>query len=193
MAKNAFAKTFLTITLLVLVISSFSLSANPIDNIELVVSRSAHPLSVKQGDVTLNTFKVAFGSGGKKGKLKEGDHTTPKGTYLINKIRDSENFHLFMLLNYPNMDDAKRALKNHLISRKQYRAIFLAQIEGRLPPQNTALGGSIGIHGIGIETKDKLEIHRYADWTKGCIAMRNDEVEALRRYISQGTKVTIAD
>jgi len=189
-------RTLLSIKLLaiiLLMISSWSLSANPSDNIEVLVSRSAHTLSVKQGDVTLSTFKVAFGSGGKKAKLKEGDHTTPKGTYLINKIRDSENFHLFMLLNYPNMDDAKRALKEGLISRTQYRAILLAQIEGRLPPQNTALGGSIGIHGIGVETKDKLEIHRLADWTKGCIAMRNDEVEALSRYITQGTKVIITD
>jgi murein L,D-transpeptidase YafK len=109
------------------------------------------------------------------------------------KISDSENFHLFMLLNYPNMNDAKRALKANLISRKQYRAILLAHIEGRMPPQNTALGGAIGIHGIGVETKDKLEIHQFADWTKGCIAMRNDEVEVLRRYISQGTRVIITD
>jgi len=191
MLRTSFVIKFITVFLLLM--SSLSLSAKVSDNIELVISRSAHTLSVRQGDVTLNTFKVAFGSGGKKAKLKEGDHTTPKGTYLINKIRDSENFHLFMLLNYPNMNDAKRALKANLISRTQYRAILLAQLEGRLPPQNTALGGSIGIHGIGVETKDKLEIHRLADWTKGCIAMRNDEVEALRRYISQGTKVIITD
>tara|TARA_R110002049_G_scaffold285705_12_gene467233 strand:+ start:1461 stop:2036 length:576 start_codon:yes stop_codon:yes gene_type:complete len=182
---------FITITLFV--ISSLSLSVNASENIELLISRSAHTLSVKQGDVTLSTFKVAFGSGGKKAKLREGDHTTPKGAYVINKIRDSENFHLFMLLNYPNMDDAKRALKEDLITRTQYRAILIAHIEGRLPPQNTALGGAIGIHGIGVETKEKLEIHQLADWTKGCIAMRNDEVEVLRRYISPGTKVTIID
>jgi murein L,D-transpeptidase YafK len=181
------------ITVFLLLISSLSISANPSDNIELLISRSAHTLSVKKGDITLSTYNVAFGSGGKKAKLKEGDHTTPKGTYLINRISDSVNFHLFMLLNYPNMNDAKRALKTNLISRKQYRAILLAHIEGRLPPQNTALGGAIGIHGIGVETKDKLEIHQFADWTKGCIAMRNDEVEVLRRYITQGTRVIITD
>ena len=191
MLKSTSAITSLTVALLL--ISLFSLSANAGDNIELLVSRSAHTLSVKKGDVTLNTFKVAFGSGGKQAKLREGDHTTPKGAYVINKIRDSENFHLFMLLNYPNMEDAKRALKNNVISRKEYRAILLAHIEGRLPPQKTALGGEIGIHGIGVETKDKLEIHQLADWTKGCIAMRNDEIDMLRRYITPGTKVLITD
>ncbi len=191
MLRSSFVIKVISISLLV--ISSLSLSVKASDNIELLISRSKHTLSVKQGDVTLSTFKVAFGSGGKKAKLKEGDHTTPKGAYLINKISDSESFHLFMLLNYPNMDDAKRALKDNLISRTQYRSILLAQIEGRLPPQNTALGGSIGIHGIGIETEDKIEIHQYLDWTKGCIAMRNDEVDTLRRYIAPGTKVIITD
>jgi murein L,D-transpeptidase YafK len=191
MLRTSFAVKVISLT--ILVISSLNLSAQASDNIELLISRSKHTLSVKQGDVTLNTFKVAFGSGGKKAKMKEGDHTTPKGAYLINKIRDSENFHLFMLLNYPNMEDAKRALKDNLITRTQYRSILLAQIEGRLPPQNTALGGSIGIHGIGIETDEKIEIHQYLDWTKGCIAMRNDEVDALRRYIAPGTKVIITD
>lgn len=191
MLKTSFVIKLIISTLLV--ISSLSLSVNASESIEIVVSRSAHTLSVKQGDVTLNTFKVAFGSGGKKAKLKEGDHTTPKGAYLINRISDSENFHMFMLLNYPNMADAKRALKGNLINRTQYRAILLAQIEGRMPPQNTALGGAIGIHGIGDETKDKIEIHQFVDWTKGCIAMRNDEVDTLRRYITPGTKVIITD
>lgn len=183
----------ISLVMISLLMSVFSFSAKASDNIELLVLRSSHTLIVKQGDVTLRTFKVAFGSGGKKAKQREGDHTTPKGTYAINKIRDSERFHLFMQLNYPNMDDAKRALKNKLITRKQYQDIFEAQLEGRMPPQNTGLGGAIGIHGIGVETKDKLEIHQVADWTKGCIAMRNEEVEVLSRYITNGTRVTITD
>jgi len=161
--------------------------------IELVVVRSQHQLLVKQNGVTLRTFKVAFGSGGKKAKLREGDHTTPKGQYRINKMRDSNRFHMFLQLNYPNMKDAKRALKNHSISRQQYRDILDAHSTGRLPPQNTALGGAIGLHGIGYETKDKLEIHQIADWTQGCIAMRNHEIEELSRYIDVGTQISIID
>lgn len=179
--------------MILLLMILFSHTSNASENIELLIVRSTHTLTVKQGDVTLRTFKVAFGSGGKKAKLREGDHTTPKGTYLINTVRDSDRFHLFMHLNYPNMNDAKRALKSKLISRKQYRAIFVAQLEGQMPPQYTGLGGAIGIHGIGVETKDKIEIHQFADWTQGCIAMRNEEIEALSRYISAGTKVTITD
>lgn len=179
--------------LISLLFTLYSYSVKASENIELVILRSTHTLIVKQGDVTLRTFKVAFGSGGKKAKLREGDHTTPKGTYSIKSVRNSDRFHLFMHLNYPNMNDAKRALKSNLISRKQYQTIVQALLEDRMPPQNTGLGGAIGIHGIGVETKDKIEIHQLADWTQGCIAMRNDEVEVLSRYISSGTRVTITD
>lgn len=176
-----------------LVVCSAFMSASADENVELLVSRSKHQLVVKKDGNTLRTFKVAFGSGGKKAKLREGDHTTPKGEYRISKMRDSDRFHLFIQLNYPNMADAKRALKNHLISQKQYRRIFTAHLAGDLPPQNTALGGAIGIHGIGQETKDRVDIHKIADWTQGCIAMRNDEIEELSRYVNVGTTISIID
>ncbi|PHS69546.1 MAG: L,D-transpeptidase [Methylophaga sp.] len=167
--------------------------ANASDDIELIVVRSEHRLVVKKNGNTLRTFKVALGSGGRKAKRQEGDHTTPKGRYLISKVRDSDRFHLFIQLNYPNMDDAKRALKNNMISRDVYRKILGAHLAKELPPQNTALGGAIGIHGIGQETKDKLDIHEIADWTQGCIAMRNHEIEELSRFIKVGTKIHIID
>lgn len=181
--------------ILLLLITVLTLSTNVYasDDIELVVVRSKHELVVKQNGNTLRTFKVAFGSGGRKAKQQVGDHTTPKGQYYISRMRDSDRFHLFFQLNYPNLDDAKRGLKNHLISRAEYKAILNAHIAGRLPPQNTKLGGAIGIHGIGVETKDKLDIHQVADWTQGCIAMRNDEVEELSRYIDVGTPINIVD
>ena len=57
--------------------------------------------------------------------------------------------------------------------------------------QNTPLGGAIGIHGIGEITEEKLEIHRTINWTKGCIALTNDEIDDLLHYIGVGTKVVI--
>lgn len=175
------------------VIGTVFVPVNADENIEVVISRSKHQLAVKKDGVNLRTFKVAFGSGGRKAKLREGDHTTPKGDYQISKVRDSDRFYMFIQLNYPNVDDAKRAYKNHTISDKQYQAILDAHMFGYLPPQNTALGGAIGIHGIGQETPDKIEIHQISDWTQGCIAMRNDEIKELNRYIDVGTKISIID
>lgn len=175
------------------VISTLFIPVNAAENIELVISRSKHQLVVKKDGINIRTFKVAFGSGGRKAKLREGDHTTPKGKYRISKIRSSDRFHMFMQLNYPNMDDANRAFKNHSISSRQYQAILDAHTFGQLPPQNTALGGAIGIHGIGDETSDRLEIHQISDWTQGCIAMRNHEIDDLSRYITVGTQINIID
>ena len=54
-----------------------------------------------------------------------------------------------------------------------------------------ALGGAIGIHGLGPETPEKIHIHDNLDWTEGCIALRNDEVHELRKFLSIGTRVVI--
>jgi murein L,D-transpeptidase YafK len=185
-------KAIFTILAMIAAALSFT-SVFASENIELVIDRSEHKLIVKKEGATLRTFKVALGSGGRKAKLQEGDHKTPKGTYRISQVRDSQRFHMFLQLDYPNMDDARRALQNNVITRYEYRKILDAHSYGRLPPQNTALGGAIGIHGIGQETKDKLEIHQIADWTQGCIALRNNEIEELSRFIHIGTTVSIID
>lgn len=170
---------------------AISLAAS--DGIELVIVRSENKLLVRKDDKTVRSFKVAFGSGGRQPKMQEGDRRTPKGHYRIRDIRSSDRFYLFMHLDYPNMDDAKQALKDGRITRKQYRQILAAFIYNETPPQNTPLGGQIGIHGIGDETPDKLEIHEVANWTQGCIAMRNAEVRELAMWVEKGTPVIIVD
>jgi murein L,D-transpeptidase YafK len=161
--------------------------------VELIVIRSEHKLLIVKNDVVLNSFRAAFGSGGRKAKLQRGDHTTPKGNYHIKRVRDSERFHSFLQLDYPSINDAITAMASNTITKAQYNAILDAHIAGEMPPQDTPLGGSIGIHGIGIETQDRIEIHQIADWTQGCIGLRNDEVDLLKHYIKNGTKVTIVD
>lgn len=161
--------------------------------IELVIVRSENKLLVRKDDKTLRSFKVALGSGGRQPKMQEGDRRTPKGHYRIRDIRSSDRFYLFMHLDYPNMDDAKQALKEGRITRKEYRQILAAFIYNETPPQNTPLGGQIGIHGIGDETPDKLDIHEVSNWTQGCIAMRNSEVRELAMWVEKGTPVIIVD
>ena len=163
------------------------------DGVEIVIVRDQNKLLIKKDNRTIKTFRAAFGSGGKQAKVREGDRLTPKGHYRIHEVRSSDQFHTFMQLNYPNMDDAKKALKSGLIDRYQYRRILGAHLYQELPPQNTVLGGLIGIHGIGVETADKVEIHQMTNWTKGCIALRNSEILELSKYVSHGTPVIIID
>jgi len=183
----------LKLVFLTLLLFYWPVTAVAADAIELVVVRSENTLLVRKNDKTIRSFKVALGSGGRLPKMLEGDRKTPKGRYRILDIRSSDRFYLFMHLDYPNMDDAKQALQDGRITRTQYRKILGAFIYNEPPPQNTPLGGAIGIHGIGDETPDKLDIHEVANWTQGCIAMRNSEIRELAMWVEKGTAVTIVD
>jgi murein L,D-transpeptidase YafK len=176
-----------------LTLLAWQLPAQAIEEYELLIKRSEKKLIVQKDGKAVRSFHVALGSGGSKPKLESGDRKTPMGKYHIVQVRDSDRFHLFMQLDYPSVRDAINALKEDRITKDEYRSILDAHIFGKLPPQNTSLGGAIGIHGIGVETKDKVEIHRLANWTQGCIALRNNEIEQLTHYVSKGTSVTITD
>ena len=159
---------------------------------QLVIKRSENKLLVKKDGLVMTSFHIAYGSG-KGAKRWAGDRRTPVGEYKIIELRDSDKFHLFFQLNYPSVRDAMQGLREKRISQSEYRRIVDAHLAHRLPPQNTALGGSIGIHGIGIETEDKIDIHEVANWTKGCIALRNKEVDLLARIVGPGTPVIIEE
>ena len=158
---------------------------------ELEVIKSQRLLLVKDGDKVALRFHVASGWGGRGDKHLIGDHKTPVGVYRIVKVKDSDRFHVFMQLNYPNVKDAYWGLKNRVITRTEFDEIVDALKAGRAPPQNTELGGAIGIHGLGETDPEKLDIHRAANWTEGCIAVTNGQIEQLRHYVDVGTKVVI--
>ncbi|MGQ0657707.1 MAG: L,D-transpeptidase family protein [Chromatiales bacterium] len=160
---------------------------------EIEVIKSKRLLLVKSGDKVEKSFRVSSGRGGKGDKQKLGDHKTPVGIYRIVQFKDSENFHLFMQLNYPNAKDAFWGLKNHRINRSQFDAIVQASHANGVPPQDTPLGGSIGIHGLGAQSTERLGKHTKIDWTEGCIALTNEQAEELRRYVSIGTRVVIVE
>lgn len=176
-----------------LLVVFWHMPAQAIEEYQLLIKRSEKKLIVQKDGKAIRSFHVALGSGGSKPKLEAGDRKTPMGKYHIVQVRDSDRFHMFMQLDYPSVRDAINALKQDRISKDEYRRILDAHIFGKLPPQNTSLGGAIGIHGIGLETKDKLEIHQLANWTQGCIALRNNEIDQLTYYVSRGTSVTIMD
>lgn len=158
---------------------------------ELEISKSSKELLVKRGSRVEKRFRVALGGGGPGDKRQRGDSRTPVGTYRIVDFNEESRFQLFMHLNYPNVKDAFFGYKSQLISRGDFDRIVAALKRDTVPPQDTALGGAIGIHGIGEADEEKMRIHRSQDWTEGCIALTNSEILELRRYVGVGTKVTI--
>lgn len=160
---------------------------------EIEVDKGKRLLIVREGNEVREVFSVAVGRGGAGDKQRTGDKKTPIGTYRVVGFNESDRFDFFVRLNYPNVKDAFYGLRNEVISREEFDRIVAALRAGRLPPQDTALGGAIGIHGIGEQTPTKLRIHDRLDWTEGCIALRNEQVRELRSYLGIGTRVVIRE
>ena len=155
------------------------------------VLKSDQILRLRHGTDVFREYPIAFGRGDRGPKERIGDNKTPEGIYRIVGVNQSERFHLFLRLNYPNVKDAFYGLKNKLISRTEFDSIINALKRGRLPPQDTALGGAIGIHGVGMENGKTLKIHANMNWTEGCIAVTNAEINELSQLVRIGTEVVI--
>ena len=157
------------------------------------VSKKDKELAVWLGDQVVRRFHIAYGKGGPGKKERLGDNKTPNGIYRIVEFKADSRFHFFMQIDYPSLLDAWHGYRTELIDAGQFRAIATAHSNSGIPPQNTALGGYIGIHGIGEINDQKLDIHADENWTDGCIALTNEEVSELRQYVAIGTRVVIRE
>ena len=163
--------------------------ASPFPNRWLLIDTGAHELAVMDGDEPVWVFeRIAIGRGGVTRSKLTKDHKTPLGEFYITEIRKSSLFQTFMQLSYPNLSHARAAHEAGRISDEEFWAVEYAGLQGLVPPQNTRLGGQIGIHGVG---RGDLSIHRQFDWTQGCIAMTNDQIAQLQSLIGVGARVSI--
>ena len=174
------------IGLFFLSILSFHASAN---EIWIDVNTTEHTLTVMQGDKVQQTFeKIAIGRFGTTWYKITKDDKTPLGDFRIGWINEQSRYHRFFGLDYPNRETAQRALEENLISEETWLSILKATNQERTPPQNTVLGGYIGIHGIG---RGDPEIHDQFHWTNGCIALTNEQIDQLGKWLKPGVMVKI--
>jgi murein L,D-transpeptidase YafK len=139
----------------------------------LVLDKSDHLLEAWSGETLLRTYDVAIGAGGAGDKRWEGDGRTPEGTYRIDSRHRSRQFHRFLHVSYPNADDRRR----------YRRAVRAGEV-----PEGRGIGGDIGIHGT---PDDFFGLRSAFDWTAGCIAVSNDEVEELYRAVAPNAVIEI--
>jgi len=142
---------------------------------EIRIAKQAHTLTLVAGDEVVASYRVALGPGGPGPKHMEGDRVTPVGTYHI-AGRFKGLYHQFMTVSYPNDEDRAR----HAELQKQ-----------GLVPRGVGVGGGIGIHGTG--HKDWNGVHKESDWTLGCIALDDEEFDAVSARVKDGTRVVITD
>ena len=155
----------------------------------LDVDTDKKTLTVMDYTSVLRTFEgIAIGRNGVSHSRTQGDQTTPLGSYRIRTINPESRYHLFFGFDYPNLKQANDALESQLISSAEWQAIKLAHLQGLEPPANTALGGYIGIHGIG---SGDPQIHEDFNWTEGCVALTNEQMDELSRWVKAGTQVIV--
>ncbi|MEM6581744.1 MAG: L,D-transpeptidase [Pseudomonadota bacterium] len=185
------ARPFLVLLLLTLLWAAASASIAKTDAMErwVLVDTSALTLAVMEGDdVVLQYDNIAIGSNGPTLAKLVSDETTPLGEFRINRINQESRYHLFFALDYPTMEHAKRALVDGRLSAQEYDRVRNAWQANRPPPQNTSLGGHLGIHGLGGGSE---EIHGLVNWTDGCIALTDTQIEELAELIGIGTRVSV--
>lgn len=176
-------------TLVLLVINLIVCNAMAGEGVWVLVDTQAMSLEVKRGSKTVDVFEnISIGRNGAGFKEQRGDDITPLGLYKIGWINTNSSFRKFYGINYPSRKNAKKALADGLISRKTFRTIEKAHIQHRIPPQHTPLGGRLGIHGLGRGNKN---VHKNTNWTHGCIALTNAQIDRLGKWIKKGTVVRV--
>lgn len=139
-----------------------------IDNI--LVQKSARKMFLKNGDKTVREYKIRLGRNPVGAKEREGDNRTPEGNYTIVSHNPNSAYHLSLRISYPTAEQRAEAEKN------DYSA-----------------GGDIMIHGYPNKSPAFLFrfIHAWRDWTAGCIAVSNKEIEEIYDMVKDGTPIRI--
>ena len=162
-----------------------------LQNPNIIIDRDTYALNLYEDTVLVKSYRVSFGRNIHKIKNKAGDEATPVGEYKICSIDTSHQYHIFFRLNYPNLNDAAEALRKGWITQKEFNQIkFEFYYEG-CTKYNEALGGDIGIHGIGRLNYIFKNLPFVFNWTNGSIAMSDENMNELYSIIKVGTKVVV--
>jgi murein L,D-transpeptidase YafK len=134
----------------------------------IVIVKSERTLTLLRNGQVLKTYKVALGQEPKGAKIERGDNKTPEGLYIIDSRNPRSQYHLALHISYPNAADRERARKLGLDP-----------------------GGAIMIHGLPQSYAWLGPLHHQTDWTLGCVAVTNPEIEEIWAMVPLGTPVEI--
>jgi len=156
----------------------------------ILIDTAKKHLQVRTDRVVLATFNdISIGRNGAGNKQKQGDDITPVGRYKISTIvNEGSRFRRFFGINYPLPRDARYAINRGDISYQDYLTIMTAHKSNKMPPGDTGIGGLIGIHGVG---RGNPKVQGVFDWTHGCIALSNRQVDELADWVYLGMPVEI--
>jgi murein L,D-transpeptidase YafK len=134
----------------------------------IVVDKSARTMELMHAGQVIKRYKIALGGEPLGAKTRQGDHRTPEGVYVIDSRNTHSQFHRSLHISYPNATDRERARK-----------------------LGVATGGDIYIHGLPNGYGFVGSAHRARDWTDGCVAVTDREIEEIWGLVENDTPVEI--
>jgi len=135
---------------------------------KVLIEKKARRLTLFSKGQAIKTYKVALGRSPNGPKEKEGDNKTPEGAYIIDSRNTKSRFHFSLHISYPGPQDVQRAKQLGVLT-----------------------GGNIMIHGLINGFGWIGGLHRLVNWTKGCIAVTNSEIDEIGSLVPNGTSVEI--
>lgn len=160
-------------------------------NTQIVIERRNYCLNLYEDSVLIKTYRANFGRNISLPKSKKDDNATPVGEYRICDIDTVHKYYKFLRINYPNLNDAAEALRKGIISQKEFDELKFEFYYEDCPSDNTALGGGIGIHGIGEYNSIFKNLPFVFNWTDGSVAVTNESINEIYSVVKKGTKVVI--
>lgn len=135
---------------------------------KILIEKKVRRMTLLSKGKVLKTYKIALGGNPDGPKERQGDGKTPEGIYVIDARNRDSGYHLALHISYPNEKDRKRARQ-----------------------LGVSPGGNIMIHGIKNNFSWIGDLHSNSDWTKGCIAVTDEEIEEIDKLVPIGTVVEI--
>jgi murein L,D-transpeptidase YafK len=164
---------------------------NVIDDPVLIINRSTYTINLYEDTLFIKSYRASFGKNVSLPKTKANDYATPVGEYAICSIDTSNVYYKFLRLNYPNLIDDAEGLRKGLINQKEYDELRFEYYYAECPTLKTALGGNIGIHGIGRMNYIFKNLPFVFNWTDGSIAVSNEDIDEIYSIVKKGTKIVI--
>ncbi|HTN34733.1 MAG TPA: L,D-transpeptidase family protein [Marinobacter sp.] len=135
---------------------------------KVLVRKNERRLYLMNGDQVVKSYRVSLGENPEGHKLYEGDQRTPEGDYKLDWRNAGSSFHKSIHISYPNEEDRE-----------------LARAWGLNP------GGSIMIHGLPNQAGEMAFAYQGLDWTDGCIAVTNEEMDEIWQLVADDTPISI--
>ena len=164
--------SYVKIFFIALVVQCFycksDVTKQPLKVDKVVVYKAERKMMLLYKGNVVREYRVALGGNPEGHKLQEGDQKTPEGEYIIDWHNPHSSYHKSLHISYPNKADKLQARR-----------------------RKVSPGGNVFIHGLGNGWGEIGKEHALNDWTLGCIAVSNEEMDEIFEAVKNGTKIFI--